>query len=65
MESVAQDMKARDERRRDEEKTQELAWARARRDLILMRHPTNWAAKGIMRVLRYATIRNLQWVSIS
>ncbi|CAM9435508.1 unnamed protein product [Ectocarpus sp. 6 AP-2014] len=42
MKSVEREQRAAEDLRRQEEAESELLWARARRDLLLMRHPTNW-----------------------
>lgn len=37
--------------RQQEEATRELLWARSCRDILLMRHPTNWAGASLLQVL--------------
>lgn len=42
---------------RQKQAAKELVWARARRDLLLMQHPTNWAGFSLLQV-PHSTRRN-------
>lgn len=37
--------------RQQEEAARELVWARSCREILLMRHPTNWAGASLLQVL--------------
>lgn len=50
MEDVRRELDAEKRRRTHERDQRELVWARARRDAILMRHPTNWAQSLLFQV---------------
>ncbi|CAM9270570.1 unnamed protein product [Ectocarpus fasciculatus] len=49
MKNVEKEQRAAEDLRRQEEAERELLWARARRDLLLMRHPTNWADCSLLQ----------------
>lgn len=44
MKDIEKQLEVEESRRKHEQDQRELVWARAKRNTLLMRHPTNWAA---------------------
>ncbi|CAM9549175.1 unnamed protein product, partial [Ectocarpus sp. 13 AM-2016] len=60
MKSVEREQRAAEDLRRQEDAERELLWARARRDLLLMRHPSNWAGCSLLQGPRPERPRELE-----
>lgn len=50
MKDIEKEQRAAAELERQHHAAKELEWARARRDVLLTRHPTNWADSALMHV---------------
>lgn len=50
MKEVEKGHRAAAETQRQERILRELEWARVRRDVLLTRHPTNWAGASLLQV---------------
>lgn len=59
MKDIRKNQREAADRLRQELAATELAWARARRDVLLMRHPTNWAGASLLQVLCLGKCRAL------
>eukprot|EP00752_Nemacystus_decipiens_P012720 g11270.t1 len=49
MSDIEREQRAAEDLERQKQAAVELSWARARRDLLLMRHPTNWAGCSLLQ----------------
>lgn len=47
---IEKEQRAAEDLERQKQAAVELVWARARRDLLLTRHPTNWAGCSLLQV---------------
>lgn len=50
MKGIDEEQRAAAELERQNQAAKEREWARAKRDVLLMRHPTNWADYSLMQV---------------
>lgn len=50
MRDIEKEQRAAEVLRQQEKAARELIWARSRRDVLLMRHPTNWAGASLLQV---------------
>ena len=50
MRDIDKEQRAAEVLRQEEKATRELVWARSRRDVLLMRHPTHWAGASLLQV---------------
>lgn len=50
MKDVEREQRAFEDAKLKEEAMRELVWVRERRNLSLMRHPTNWAGASLLQV---------------